>query len=158
MPPHCLGRGPFETPLVGEFLAPVVDLGTVFEDGEQAGHSGLVEHVGAVATLATKALALAQPVEGEAAADALGLVLKHLERAGDDDPEFEGALHGGERFARGVKLGGPRLAAARKASIKARSEAADAFAANVRPIIKEIQASGVMGASLIKVTLRRELP
>jgi DNA invertase Pin-like site-specific DNA recombinase len=44
---------------------------------------------------------------------------------------------------RGVKLGGPRLAAARKASIKARSEAADAFAANVRPIIKEIQASGV---------------
>jgi DNA invertase Pin-like site-specific DNA recombinase len=45
--------------------------------------------------------------------------------------------------ARGKKLGGPRLAAARKASIKARSEAADAFAANVRPIIKEIQASGV---------------
>ena len=44
---------------------------------------------------------------------------------------------------RGVKLGGPRLAAARKSSIKARSEAADAFAANVRPIIKEIQASGV---------------
>ena len=34
---------------------------------------------------------------------------------------------------RGIKLGGPRLAAARKASIKARSEAADAFAANVRP-------------------------
>jgi hypothetical protein len=32
---------------------------------------------------------------------------------------------------RGVKLGGPRLAAARKASNKARSEAADAFAANV---------------------------
>src|SRR5262249_33377139 len=38
---------------------------------------------------------------------------------------------------RGVKLGGPRLAAARKASIKVRSEAADAFAANVRPVIKE---------------------
>jgi hypothetical protein len=35
---------------------------------------------------------------------------------------------------RGVKLGGPRLAGARKASIKVRSEAADAFAANVRPI------------------------
>jgi len=45
--------------------------------------------------------------------------------------------------ARGKKLGGPRLAAARRASIKARSEVADAFAANVRPIIKEIQASGV---------------
>jgi DNA invertase Pin-like site-specific DNA recombinase len=37
---------------------------------------------------------------------------------------------------RGGELGGPRLAAARKASIKVRSEAADAFAANV-------QASGV---------------
>ena len=35
--------------------------------------------------------------------------------------------------ARGKKLGGPRLAAARRASIKARSDAADAFAANVRP-------------------------
>jgi len=45
--------------------------------------------------------------------------------------------------ARGKKLGGPRLAAARQASIKGRSEIADAFAANVRPIIKEIQASGV---------------
>ena len=33
--------------------------------------------------------------------------------------------------ARGKKLGGPRLAAARRASIKARSEVADAFAANV---------------------------
>jgi DNA invertase Pin-like site-specific DNA recombinase len=44
---------------------------------------------------------------------------------------------------RGVKLGGPRLVAARKASIKVRSEAADAFAANVRPIIREIQESGV---------------
>jgi DNA invertase Pin-like site-specific DNA recombinase len=53
----------------------------------------------------------------------------------------EAALAAAKR--RGVKLGGPRLAAARKASIKVRSEVADAFAANVRPIIKEIQASGV---------------
>ena len=45
--------------------------------------------------------------------------------------------------ARGKKLGGPRLAAARQASIQARGELANAFAANVRPIIKEIQASGV---------------
>jgi DNA invertase Pin-like site-specific DNA recombinase len=45
--------------------------------------------------------------------------------------------------ARGKKLGGPRLAAARKASLKARSAAADAFAANVRPIIEQIRASGV---------------
>jgi DNA invertase Pin-like site-specific DNA recombinase len=45
--------------------------------------------------------------------------------------------------ARGKKLGGPRLAAARRASVKARSAAADAFAANVRPIIEQIRASGV---------------
>jgi len=44
---------------------------------------------------------------------------------------------------RGVKLGGPRLADARRRSIAARGEIADVFAANVRPIIKEIQASGV---------------
>src|SRR5262249_2047279 len=44
---------------------------------------------------------------------------------------------------RGAKLGGPRLAAARKASLKSRRAAADTFAANVRPIIKEIQNSGV---------------
>ena len=54
---------------------------------------------------------------------------------------------------RGVKLGGPRLAAARKASIKARSEAAEAFAANVHPIIKEIQASGVTSMRGIARTL-----
>jgi hypothetical protein len=45
--------------------------------------------------------------------------------------------------ARGVKLGGPRLAEAGKRSLAARNAAADAFAANIRPIIKEIQASGV---------------
>jgi DNA invertase Pin-like site-specific DNA recombinase len=45
--------------------------------------------------------------------------------------------------ARGKKLGGPRLAQARKRSLAARSAAADTFAANVRPIIEQIQASGV---------------
>jgi len=45
--------------------------------------------------------------------------------------------------ARGKKLGGPRLAQARKRSLAARSAAADAFAANVRPIIEQIQASGI---------------
>jgi len=44
--------------------------------------------------------------------------------------------------ARGKKLGGPRLAEARKRSLAARSTAADAFAANVR-IIEQIRASGV---------------
>src|SRR5262245_18451154 len=45
--------------------------------------------------------------------------------------------------ARGKRLGGPWLDEARRRSIAARSELADAFAANVRPIIKDIQASGV---------------
>ena len=42
-----------------------------------------------------------------------------------------------------IALRATQVAAAWKASIKVRSEAADAFAANVGPIIKEIQASGV---------------
>jgi hypothetical protein len=41
--------------------------------------------------------------------------------------------------ARGVKLGNPRLADAIEATNKARQEAADAFAANVLPIIRQIQ-------------------
>ena len=45
--------------------------------------------------------------------------------------------------ARGVKLGNPRLADAIEATNKARQEAADAFAANVLPIIRQIQKSGV---------------
>jgi DNA invertase Pin-like site-specific DNA recombinase len=44
--------------------------------------------------------------------------------------------------ARGV-LGNPRLAKAIEATNAARREAADAFAANVRPIIHQIQKSGV---------------
>jgi hypothetical protein len=42
-----------------------------------------------------------------------------------------------------VKLGNPRLADAIEATNKARQEAADAFAANVLPIICQIQKSGV---------------
>ena len=45
--------------------------------------------------------------------------------------------------ARGVKLGNPRLAEAIATTNAARTEAADRFAANVRPIIREIQKSGV---------------
>jgi DNA invertase Pin-like site-specific DNA recombinase len=45
--------------------------------------------------------------------------------------------------ARGTRLGNPNLEAARQLSYQARQEAADAFAANVRPIIEQIQASGV---------------
>jgi DNA invertase Pin-like site-specific DNA recombinase len=45
--------------------------------------------------------------------------------------------------ARGVVLGNPRLAEARGKAIAESSAAADAFAANVLPIINEIRASGV---------------
>jgi len=45
--------------------------------------------------------------------------------------------------ARGVRLGNPNLAATTAAAAAARTAAADAFAAKVRPIIREIQNSGV---------------
>jgi DNA invertase Pin-like site-specific DNA recombinase len=45
--------------------------------------------------------------------------------------------------ARGVRLGNPRLAEARAGVTAARIAAADVFATNVRPIICEIQKSGV---------------
>ena len=43
---------------------------------------------------------------------------------------------------RGVKLGGPKLAEAQKRSREVRTAQADAFAANILPIIRDIQASG----------------
>ena len=61
--------------------------------------------------------------------------------------------------ARGKKLGGPRLDEARRRSIAARSEIADAFAANVRPIIKEIQASGVSSMrGIARALTARDIP
>ena len=45
--------------------------------------------------------------------------------------------------ARGVRLGNPNLAATTAEAAAARAAAADAFAAKVRPIIREIQNSGV---------------
>ena len=44
--------------------------------------------------------------------------------------------------ARGVKLGGPKLAQARKAAVKAIEQQADRHAANVLPIIREVQRAG----------------
>ena len=44
--------------------------------------------------------------------------------------------------ARGVKLGGPKLAQARKVVIEAIGAAADNHAANVLPIIREIRKAG----------------
>src|SRR5262249_9554731 len=45
--------------------------------------------------------------------------------------------------ARGVRLGNPQLEDARRGAVAANKKAADAFAANVRPIIREIQTSGI---------------
>src|SRR6516225_5188512 len=45
--------------------------------------------------------------------------------------------------ARGKRLGNPRLENIRKVAAAVNRKTADAFAANVRPIIREIQASGV---------------
>jgi DNA invertase Pin-like site-specific DNA recombinase len=47
--------------------------------------------------------------------------------------------------ARGVKLGNPRLSEASAKANAAAQEAAERFAANVVPIMKQIQASGVTG-------------
>ena len=44
--------------------------------------------------------------------------------------------------ARGVKLGGPKLAQARRAAVEAIEASADRHAANVLPIIREIQRAG----------------
>jgi DNA invertase Pin-like site-specific DNA recombinase len=44
--------------------------------------------------------------------------------------------------SRGVKLGGPKLVEARKAGVAAIKDAAERHAANVRPIIRDIQRAG----------------
>ena len=55
--------------------------------------------------------------------------------------------------ARGVKLGGPKLAQARKAAAKAIGINTDRHAANVLPIIREIQRAGVTSLRAIVVAL-----
>jgi DNA invertase Pin-like site-specific DNA recombinase len=45
--------------------------------------------------------------------------------------------------ARGTKLGNPKLAAARESAIEGNRAAAARYAANVLPVIREIQASGI---------------
>jgi DNA invertase Pin-like site-specific DNA recombinase len=55
--------------------------------------------------------------------------------------------------ARGVKLGGPKLAQARKAAAKAVEANADRHAANVLPIIREIQRAGARSLRSIAAAL-----
>ncbi|MER9580479.1 recombinase family protein [Mesorhizobium sp. M0276] len=54
---------------------------------------------------------------------------------------------------RGVQLGGPKLAEAQQKSREVRMTQADAFAANILPIIRDIQASGVKSLRQIAVAL-----
>lgn len=54
---------------------------------------------------------------------------------------------------RGVKLGGPKLAEAQQKSMQVRVTQADAFAANVLPVIRDIEASGVKSLRQIAVAL-----
>ncbi|WP_027053054.1 recombinase family protein [Mesorhizobium erdmanii] len=54
---------------------------------------------------------------------------------------------------RGVKLGGPKLAEAQRRSMEVRMAQADAFAANILPIIREIQARGVTSLRQVALAL-----
>lgn len=56
--------------------------------------------------------------------------------------------------ARGVKLGGPKLAQARLLGHAANRKAADKFAANVRPIIEQVRASGVTSLRKVAAVLQ----
>ncbi|MER9462636.1 recombinase family protein [Mesorhizobium sp. M0387] len=58
-----------------------------------------------------------------------------------------------EAKKRGVKLGGPKLAEAQQRSVEVRMAQATAFAANVLPVIRDIQASGVKSLRQIAVAL-----
>jgi DNA invertase Pin-like site-specific DNA recombinase len=54
---------------------------------------------------------------------------------------------------RGVQLGGPKLAEAQQKSMEVRIAQADVFAANILPVIRDIQASGVKSLRQIAVAL-----
>ena len=55
--------------------------------------------------------------------------------------------------ARGVKLGGPKLAVATKLGNQANAAAADRFARNVMPIIREIKATGATSLRAVAAAL-----
>jgi DNA invertase Pin-like site-specific DNA recombinase len=60
--------------------------------------------------------------------------------------------------ARGVKLGNPNLAEAQVKASKARVKIADAFAANVGPVIREIRATGASLRQTAKALNTRGIP
>ena len=60
--------------------------------------------------------------------------------------------------ARGRKLGNPNIAKAQEAAAKVRAANADAFAANVLPIIRDIQATGASMRKTAEALNRRGIP
>jgi DNA invertase Pin-like site-specific DNA recombinase len=60
--------------------------------------------------------------------------------------------------ARGVKLGGPKLAQARKAGVKAIEANADRHAANVLPIIREVQRAAKSLRAIAEGLNARDIP
>lgn len=60
--------------------------------------------------------------------------------------------------ARGRKLGNPDIAKAREAAAKVRTANADAFAANVLPVIRDIQATGASMRKTAEALNRRGIP
>jgi DNA invertase Pin-like site-specific DNA recombinase len=55
--------------------------------------------------------------------------------------------------ARGIKLGNPRIAEAAELGVEAIKAAADQFAGNVLPVIRDIQKSGAASANAIAARL-----
>ena len=60
--------------------------------------------------------------------------------------------------ARGVKLGGPKLKQAQRRGIASNKAKADRFAANVRPVIEQIKASGATSLPIAKALNARGVP
>jgi hypothetical protein len=56
-------------------------------------------------------------------------------------------------MTRGVRLGGPKLAVATKLGNEANRAAADRFARNVAPVIREIKASGITSLRAVAAAL-----
>ena len=60
--------------------------------------------------------------------------------------------------ARGAKLGGPKLKQAQRRGIASNKAKADRFAANVRPVIEQIKASGATSLPIAKAFNARGVP
>jgi hypothetical protein len=70
-----------------------------------------------------------------------------------------GELRAKAAKAHGKRLGNPRLSEARQHAARARTEKADRFSANVLPVIREIQASGIKSLrGIARILAARGIP